>query len=79
MSKLVEVIWKDAVLQSDIPLKDIESNQAEKWLIKRSSFGKLIKSDSSGVILLHDIDEHNLCEFTVIPKEWLIEIKGEEE
>lgn len=68
----MRVDWYDATDRTEISLDEIMKSPTKKFLTKRTSYGKVIKEDSFGVILLTDKDQDDLCEITTIPKKWII-------
>lgn len=72
-AKFKEVIWMDAADHSDVSLLDVEYKEASEYLVKRTTYGKLIKETENTIILVRDIDEDGNCEITAIPKMWVVE------
>ena len=66
------VNWNDATDRTEIPFEEIMKSPTNKYLTNRTTYGKVIKEDEFGIIILTDKDEANLCEITVIPKPWTI-------
>ena len=64
--------WNDATDRTEISLEEILKNPTSKYFTKRTSYGKIIKEDSHGFIILNDMDSENMCEITAVPKMWVI-------
>ncbi len=73
--ELVGVKWLDAKDEQGIKLQDILNNPTDKYGAYRTTYGKLAKEDSKGVVLIRDIDDDNECETTFIPKKMLVRIE----
>lgn len=64
-SKLVGIIWEDAITSS---FK--RSAPKEKYLITRTSYGKVYYEDENVIVLINTEDEQDI-EYTAIPKPWI--------
>jgi len=67
--------WNDATDRKEISLEEILKSPTNKYFIKRTSYGKIIKEDSHGFIVLTDMDQDGMCEITAVPKMWVTSIK----
>jgi len=74
MIQTTEVEWWDAADKSEIPLREIldEKTCSRKYMVKTISYGKIIKEDDWGIVLLNHISEDDECEITTIPSSWII-------
>ena len=76
---MAEITWLDAMDSKLIDLEELRKYNTKKWLLKRTSYGKILKEDEYGIILATDIDEEGLCEITAIPKLFYKVVKKDDE
>ncbi len=68
-----EVVWMDATDHEDIKLKEIMNNPTSKYFTKRTTYGKILKEDEHGIVIMTDKDEDDECQITAIPKQMVIQ------
>jgi len=56
---MTHVEWDDAVEHKEININDIINNPTSKYLLLRKSYGKIIKEDEHGIIILNDNINHS--------------------
>lgn len=70
----VEVEWLDAQDIKGETIQDLTTSETTNNLVRRVTFGKKVREDSFGVVLVTDIDEDGFCEAVAIPKSMLVRI-----
>lgn len=72
IERFAEVTWLDAARHVEESYYEMLGKPTKEYLVERTGYGKLLKDDKHGVILLTDRDEDDKCEFDVIPKGMII-------
>jgi hypothetical protein len=67
------VDWLDAADQEEIDLHEV--GNVRQHCVRRLSLGWLVRSNSTGVVIMTDIDEKRKCEITAIPIDFVNSIK----
>lgn len=74
--KLEAVTWVDAADNTDVSLRDCETKGTKNFLVKRTTYGKVVREDKDGIITVRDQDEDGNCEIVAIPKPWVVKRVG---
>lgn len=73
--KRVEVTWVDAAFSDDVSLDSIGATDMNKYFVKRTTAGWLVKKDKKGVVVAVDIQEQGLCDMFAVPTEFNPQVK----
>ena len=68
----VKVVWLDAA-DDEVNKSELERS-TDHFIVRRVSYGKLVKSDKFGVLLCRGEDVRGECEVTVIPKGCVVKV-----
>ena len=69
-----QITWLDAMGEQKADKEKLKDISPKDLLVRTETFGKLFKEDDVAIIILQE-DSDSECDYTVIPKSWIIEKK----